>query len=290
MSKRKLSAKRIVADIKEDMLNWDLMQKYQLTYPQLVLLFAGLTEKRLIKHGIMTNAVDALLEVGSLASAKSVYTILQRRYPNIRGMKALGQRLESAEALQTAMIDYHRRLARPCRALETFAVEYPGITLHPEISRLIWMYELSIEEILHTTINDFQPLVTISSRLKLVADNASMFMGLPPIQANRMWHLLALKMFADNGVGTFILFRPKYAFSCGVCTCVAFQDFSVKDVLTRMNRAMAKGNLVPNRPFPFFNEIQLMPPEEIKSFILRRGWCLPPFCNECRCQILPSLF
>lgn len=287
---KKVRLKELVADIKADTSNWHLMQKHQLTYPQLVLAFASLAEGKLIPTRTVSDAVEAPVEVGSLAYAKSLYTMIQEKHPNIRGMKALGKRLEEAADFQAFMANYNRKLALPSKALATFAAQYPGISLHPEIRRLIWMYELSLDEILTKTASFYQRLVTVPPRLKIAADNADTFLNLSPIQANRMWHFLALKMFAENGVTGLTCMKPSDMPECDVCACVDSHNFNVNDVLKKMNRALAKGNIVPTRPFPsVIRDLDNIPPDEREKRLLKGGWYLPPFCSECQCQILPSL-
>ena len=178
---------------------------------------------------------------------------------------------------------------QPCAALEKFAREYPSITLHPEIRRLVWAYELCLSEIQERTVSFLQPFVTIDSRLKLVAENAPIFNGLSSSEANRMWHILALRMLAQNGVEGFIFFRPSHMPECDISMSIDCQTFNVKDALERTERALNKGKIVPKPLFPSYKDIDNMPTDEMKKNLLRGGWYLPPFCKECRCQILPSI-
>jgi hypothetical protein len=105
-----------------------------------------------------------------------------------------------------------------------------------------------------------------------------------------MWHFLALKMFAENGVVSFDCFSPSDMPECDVCTRIDCHNFNVNTVIQKMNRALAKGNIVPTRPFPsLIRDLDNIPPDEIEKRLLKGGWYLPPFCNECRCQILPSI-
>jgi hypothetical protein len=59
MSMRVIPEKRIVAHIKEGRDNWTLMQEYQLTYSELVLVFAALTDKGLLPARVVISSVEA---------------------------------------------------------------------------------------------------------------------------------------------------------------------------------------------------------------------------------------
>jgi hypothetical protein len=210
---------------------------------------------------------------------------LHQKYPEIRGMKTLGNRLEGAERLKTEMMTYLRQLARPSKALEDFNRQYPGVSLHPEIAKLITMYEISAGEI--GADEPLKGILGISPRLRLVAQNSAIFDGLPTLDANRMWHALALRMFAEHGLEQYHIFCQMNPVSCGICMTVAGQSFSIKTALSYLDKAIASGHVLPKR-FLQPSQIQLLTQDELPKLLLRTGWYLPPFCHDCRCQILPS--
>jgi len=288
MSERKLPVKNFVADIENDLMGFfEVMQKYQLTYPQLILALAQLAKAGLIRPSILIDALYGLVEIGNLASARKLYDILQQKFPGIRGMKRLGSQIDWAEQFRDFMVGYNERLAEPSKALKEFETSFPGIPLHREVKRQIKFYEMFYDKMPVMSFDG--PLVDISSRFNLVVANNDSFKGISDIQANRMWHYLALKMFAQNGVEQFLIFNPMDMLCCGTCVTVAHFNLGVKEVLTRVNKDISCGRLVTKRPFPTHPAIDNMPIEEKKRILLKKGWYLPPFCNDCRCQVFPFL-
>lgn len=288
MTQRTFPAKQLAADVKEGRDNWSLMQEYQVTYPQLVFLFAGLASKGMIKTSIVTSAVEALVEVGQLDSAQKIFSTLEAKYPQIRGMKSLRDRLESAAKMKYEMEEYYQQLSTPSAALEEFSRAYPGIVLHPEIRRLIPLYEMSAQKQQDEGPGVTRNLLGVSLRLKAYAENESAFRGLSSSEANRMWHVLALRLFADRGIKSYVVNCQMSPLSCPVCVYIASQDFSIQPVMNRVEKDIAEGALIPKR-LPSFPKIHMMDSEKLKRYLMKGGWYLPPFCDDCRCQIFPFL-
>ena len=102
-----------------------------------------------------------------------------------------------------------------------------------------------------------------------------------------MWHYTMLVILAENGVEAFVIKAWRDLMACHVCALIGFTHFPVNKVRDSINKSVSSGNFLPKKLFPSVEDIDNMPPNEKLQVLMENDWYLPPFCDNCRCQIAP---
>ena len=289
MTKQRINIEEVIRDIKKEKLNdLQMMEKYQLDHKQLVFVLGKLADDKHISFGRVINAVQECLTGNDIGTTEECFAVIEKYFPKAPGAKALRHRVENAVEKKKSQDEFQRQMQKPSPSLKWFKSEYPDVTLHPEIERMIKVTDIYSETSNSHVISIYQHLTETSKRLTMIAKNNHLFSGLSKYEANRMWHYIMLVTLAENGIETFFIVDVMDPMSCDVCGHIGFTHLPVKKVRDRTNKSVSSGNFLPKKLFPSVKDIDNMPPNEKVRVLIENGWYLPPFCDNCRCQIAPS--
>lgn len=281
----------IVTDIKKSKLDdLQMMEKYQLDHIQLVFVLGKLAEDKRISFRRMINAVNECLTCGDLGTAEKCLAVIEKNFPKASGVKALRYRVENAVEKKRNQDEYQREIQKPSSSLEWFKSEFPNIALHPEIERMAKVVDIYSSKINPRVVSNFRHLLEPPKRLSIIAKHNNLFLGLSQHEANRMWHYLMLVAFAENGIKTYFICNMMDGITCDVCLHIASMHLPVKKVRERITNLMGSENFLPKKLFPPWEDLDSIPPDEKVRVCMENDWYLPPYCDNCRCQILPSLW
>ena len=289
MTKQRINIEEIIRYIKKAKLNdLQMMEKYQLDHKQLVFVLGKLADNKHISFGRMINAVKGCLTGSDIGTAEECLAVIEKYFPKASGVKTLRHRVDNAIEKKKNVDEFQRQMQKPSPSLKWFKSEYPNVKLHPEIERMIKVTDIYSATSNSHVLSVHQHLMEPKKRLTMIAKNNHLFSGLSKYEANRMWHYTMLVILAENGVETFIIKAWRDLMACHVCGLIGFTHFPVKKARGSINKSVSSGNLLPKKLFPSVEDIDNMPPNEKVRVLMENGWYLPPFCDNCRCQIAPA--
>lgn len=290
MTKHRINIEEIVRDIKKAKLDdLHLMEKYCLDHKELVFVFGKLAyNKQIAVKQRMINVVKGFLSDGDLEKAQECLTVIKKYFPNAAGVKTLRQRVENAVDKKKSQDEFQRQMQKPSPSLKWFKSQYPDIILHSEIERMIKVTDIYSATYNSHVISIYQHLTATPKRLTMIAKNNHLFSGLSKYEANRMWHYIMLVTLAKNGIETFFIVDVMDPMTCDVCGHIGFTHLPVKKVRDSIIKRVSSNNFLPKKLFPSVEDIDNMPPNEKVRVLMENGWYLPPFCDNCRCQIAPT--
>lgn len=265
------------------------MRKYELDHRQLVFVFGKLADERHVSFKRMVTAVNGCLRDGELGTAEECLAVVEKYFPKASGVKTLRHRVENAIEKKKNLDEFQRQMQKPSQILKWFKSEYPNVTLHPEIEHMVKVMDIYSRKINSHVISRYQHLIEPPKRLAIIAKNNHLFSGLSKHEANRMGHYLMLLALAENGIETFFIVDVMDPITCDVCIRVGFTHLAVKKVRDNIIECVASGDLLPKKLFPSVEDVDNMSPDEKVRVLMDKGWYLPPFCDNCRCQIAPTI-
>ena len=290
MTNQRINIEKIVKDIKKSKLDdLQIMRKYELDHKQLVFVLGKLADERHISFRRMVTAVNGCLHNGELGTAEECLAVVEKYFPKASGVKTLRYRVENAIEKKKNLDEFQRQMQKPSPSLKWFKSEYPNVTLHPEIERMVKVMDIYSRRINSHVISIYQHLTETAKRLTMIAKNNHLFSGLSKYEANRMWHYIMLVTLAENGIETFFIVGVMDPMTCHVCGHIGFTHLAVKKVRDNIIERVASGDLLPKKLFPSVKDVDNMPPDEKVRVLMDNGWYLPPFCDNCRCQIAPTI-
>ena len=105
-----------------------------------------------------------------------------------------------------------------------------------------------------------------------------------------MWHYISLELFMKKGFDSYIVKGMMDAATCDVCMHIDGTRLPTAEVLAIERELIEKfGKIPPLKKFPSSLSIEDLSAEQRAGALIENGWHLPPFCENCRCQIFPCL-
>jgi len=322
-TKKKINISEIANDIKAlNISNRQLMEKYQLDHRQLAFVLGDLAEKKRIPSKHMKGMVDGYLKDGELRKAQQCLDVIKKHYLGASGIKSLTKRVEAEALVQEFLqnyeeeskgaskylkqfivdnpdirfhpkmgriprddseIEYANRMKAPSPTLKWFKSEYPSVVLHPEIEHMVKIIETSKDM---RTIDKAK----MRERLRRITEIPSkLFENISDSHAKRIWHFTLLEMAVKESVTEYMIISQRDWLACQVCERLHGKHFPVKKTYekiknifeTRKSSDKIAEESDVSFSFPSVSDIDNKPPDEIREMGL-----LPPFCDECRCQII----
>jgi hypothetical protein len=72
-----------------------------------------------------------------------------------------------------------------------------------------------------------------------------------------------------------------------VCMHLDGTRLSVIKALLKADEQVKVGKILPVNCFPALMDVEDLSMEHKANVLMENGWYLPPFCENCRCQIFP---
>ena len=319
----RISNKDIVMDAKQLKLDdHQLMQKYQLNHKQLVFVLGNLADKKHISSIRMISVVKGFLNDGELGKAQECLKVIKNYYPMASGVKSLARRVEAEVLVHGFLKEYEKEKQMPSKLLNELISNHPDIERHPEIDRILrneceYEYKQRMQrssptinwfrsEFPHVTIHpEIEHMVKIletaermrtieklqlTERIKRVSEMPVRYLGdANSDHAKRMWHFTVLQMAIEEGVRKYRVVSQCDKKTCDVCFQLHARSFSVSSTYKKVKRHLEAGRsseeiankLAAAFPFPRVQDVDNKTIDEIQAMAL-----LPPFCDECRCQVV----
>jgi hypothetical protein len=175
------------------------------------------------------------------------------------------------------------------KSLEQFRLEYPGTFLHPAVVSSVKVLDYYIDKILKRKrlIPTVLKLLDAWSRLKIYPKYAHRFAKFDPIEASRVWHYISLKLFHQENIKHFMIRGLMDVDTRDVCMHLDGTRLSVIKVLQKADEQNKAGKVLSLDCLPVLMDVEDLSMEQKAKVLMENGWYLPPFCENCRCQIVP---
>jgi hypothetical protein len=289
--KLKIPAKKLAEDLGSGNLSDNyIMKKYGLNFRQLIFAMGKLAERRMISFKRIVAMIRKYLDENELKKAEICIRIVQNCFVGVYGIQTALKGLERDLLKLKSRIEFRKTMDEKSKSLIWFESEYPGVSLHPAIASSVKVLDYFMEK-KPGNIKVDTPKITsydACSRLKLYPDHIDLFNRQSFTGSTRIWHQISLHLFYQRNVKYFTIRAVMDAATRDVCMHLDGTRLPVKPVLLKIfekNRLAKVPKLI---HFPMLIDVENLPTEQKIEVLMNNEWYLPPFCENCRCQIFPS--
>jgi hypothetical protein len=289
-SKIKIPVQKFLEDLNDGQLSdRNVMEKYGLDYRQMVFVLGKLAQTRRISFKKIVFIVREHLDRGELEKAEICLKIIKKYFTGTWGVQAMVKGLEHDLVSLKSRKAFQQTMDEKSKSLEYFKLEYPGIFLHPAVVSSVKVLDYHADKINEKEKIDPAVLKLLDawSRLKIYTKYVNRFAKLNQIEASRMWHYFSLKLFYQENIRYFMIRGMMDADTRDVCMHLDGTRLSVIDVLLKAAKQHKTGKVLPVNYFPVLMDVEDLSREQKADLLMENGWYLPPFCENCRCQIFP---
>jgi hypothetical protein len=288
-NKLKIPVKKIVHDLNNGLSDQNIMDKYGLDHRQLTLAMGKLAERRMISFKRIVFFVRGYLDRGELEKAEVCLMIIKKYFSKIWGVQAIVKGLEQELVALKSRKAFQRKMEEKSKSLERFRLEYPEIPLHPAVVSSVKVLDYYTDKISEKEKIDptIFKLLDARSRLKIYPKYVHRFAELDPINASRVWHYISLKLFHKENIKHFMIRGMMDVDTRDVCMHLDGTRLSVIEVLLKAAEQNKAGKVLSLNCLPVLMNIEDLSMEQKDKVLMENDWYLPPFCENCRCQIVP---
>jgi hypothetical protein len=288
--KFKIPVQKFIEDLNDGQLSdRNVMEKYGLDYRQMVFVLGKLAQTRRISFKKIVFIVREHLDRGELEKAEICLKIIKKYFSGTWGVQAMVKGLEHDLVSLKCRKAFQQTMDETSKSFEYFKLEYPGISLHPAVVSSVKVLDYHADKINEKEKIDSAVLKLLDawSRLKIYTKYANRFAKLNQIEASRMWHYFSLKLFYQENIRYFMIRGMMDADTRDVCMHLDGTRLSVIDVLLKAAKQHKTGKVLSVNYFPVLMDVEDLSREQKADLLMENGWYLPPFCENCRCQIFP---
>jgi hypothetical protein len=288
-NKLKIPVQKLVHDLTVGLSDQDIMDKYGLDYFQLILVMGKLAERRMISFKRIVTMVRGYLDMGELEKAEVCLKIIKKYFRRIWGVQTMVKRLEHDLLSLKSRREFQQNMDEKSKSLEYLKLKYPGIFLHYAVVSSIKVLDYHLKKIHEKTNIDptILKLLDTRSRLNIYPKYAHWFANLNLLEAARVWHYISLKLFYQEKIRYFMIRGMMDGDTCDVCMHLDGTRFPVNKVISKEAEQNMTGKILPPIYFPALVNVEDLSMEQKAKVLLENGFYLPPFCENCRCQIIP---
>ncbi len=289
-SKIKIPVQKFLEDLNDGQLSdRNVMEKYGLDYRQMVFVLGKLAQTRRISFKKIIFVVREHLDRGELEKAEICIKIIKKYFTGTWGVQAMVKGLEHDLVSLKCRKAFQQTMDEKSKSLEYFKLEYPGISLHPAVVSSVKVLDYHADKMNEKEKIDPAVLKLLDawSRLKIYTKYVNRFAKLNQIEASHMWHYFSLKLFYQENIRYFMIRGMMDADTRDVCMHLDGTRLSVIDVLLKAAKQHKTGKVLPVNYFPVLMDVEDLSGEQKADLLMENGWYLPPFCENCRCQIFP---
>ena len=289
-NKVKIPVQKFIKDLNDGQLSdQNVMEKYGLDHRQMVFVLGKLAETRRISFKRVVLVIREYLDGGELKKAEICLKIIKKYFAGIWGVQAIVKGLEQDLLSVKSRAAFKQKMDEKSKSLEHFRLEYPGTFLHPAVVSSVKVLDYYMDKILEKEQVDTNilKLSDAQSRLKIYPKYAHRFAKFDPIEATRFWHYISLKLFAQEKISHFLIRGAMDPDTRDVCMHLDGTRLSVNEVMLKAVEENMSGKLLTVTYFPVLMDVEDFSIEQKANLLIKNGWYLPPFCENCRCQIFP---
>lgn len=289
-NKVKIPVQKFIEDLNDGLLSdQKVMEKYGLDPRQMVFVLGKLAETRRISFKRVVFVVRKYLDLGELEKAEICLKVVKKYFAGIWGVQTMFKGLEHDLVSLKSRTEFQQKMDEKSKSLERFRLEYPGTPLHPAVVSSVKVLDYYTDKI-HEK-EKIDPVILkfpdARSRLTIYAEHVHCFAKFDPIGATRFWHYISLKLFYQENIRYFMIRGMMDAATRDICMHLDGTRFSVIEVFLKADEKNKAGKSSPVNCFPALMDIEDLSPEQKSKVLMENGWYLPPFCENCRCQIFP---
>lgn len=280
---------RIVSSIIESRdSDWRIMEKFRLDPIQMVFLLGKLAEKRQISFRRMTAFVENLM-TRDTETVESCLGVIKTHFSAIWGVMSMIREIEIALANKKSIPAHNIESREALEKFEWFSKLFPDVHLHPAVAVVANIQDIHCR-VLPATADEarLRKLVESRTALKLYARHHKLFGNLQDKDACRLWHIMMLELFARYDVRYFRVATILDIGTCDVCLQLANTVLEVQTARNTMAIGFRSKSFFPEDRFPVLVDVESLKPEDKARILGENRWFLPPFCENCRCVILPA--
>jgi hypothetical protein len=288
-NKVKIPVQKLVHDLTIGISDQNIMDKYGLDYRQLILALGKLAERRMISFKRIVYFVRGYLNRRELEKAEVCLIIIKKYFSKIWGVQAIVNGLEQELVLLKSRKAFQQKMNEKSKTLECFKLEYPEIPLHPAVVSSVKVLDYYTDKKREKEKSDPTVLKLLDtwSRLKIYLKYVHRFAELDPINASRVWHYISLKLFHQENIKHFMIRGLMDVDTRDVCMHLDGTRLSVIKVLQKADEQNKAGKVLSLDCLPVLMNIEDLSMEQKAKVLMENDWYLPPFCENCRCQIVP---
>lgn len=282
---------KFIADLNSAQLSDEnVMEKYGLNHLQMVFVMGKLAEKRKINFKRIVLIIRRYIELEELGKAEACLKVLRKYFCRTWGIQAIVRSLELELVSLKSQREFHRKIEKESKSIEWFKSEFPGISLHPAVVFSVKVLDYHFNKMAdkEKADNPIYSMLDARRRLKIYPQYLPTFSRYDSIEATWLWHYISLKLFAQEKIKHFVIRGMMDADTRDVCMYLDGTRLSVNTVLLKAIEQNVSGDVLRLNHFPSLMEVEDLSPEQRAGFLLENGWYLPPFCENCRCQIFPG--
>jgi len=289
-NKLKIPVQKFIEDLNAGQLSdWNVMEKYGLDHRQMVFALGKLAEKRRISFKKIVFVIRGYLDTGELEKAESCLTVIKKYFTRTWAVQAIVKKLEHDLILLKRRKEFQQKMNEKSKSLECFKLEYPEIPLHPSVVFSVKVLDYYTDKIREKEKIDpiILKLLDAWSRLKIYPQYVHRFAELDPINASRVWHYISLKLFHQENIKHFMIRGMMDVDTRDVCMHLDGTRLPVIEVLLKAAEQNKAGKVLSLNCLPVLMNIEDLSMEQTARVLMENDWYLPPFCENCRCQIVP---
>jgi hypothetical protein len=285
----KIPVQKLVHDLTVGLSDQNIMDKYCLDYRQLILAMGKLAERRMISFNRIVKMVKGYLDIGELEKAEACLKIIKKYFSGTWCVQAMFKRLEHDLLSLKSRREFQQNMDEKSKSLEYFKLKYPGIFLHSAVVSSIKVLDYHLDKI-HEKANidsTILKMLDTRSRLNIYSNHAHWFANLNLLEATRMWHYITLKLFYQENIRFFMIRGMMDVDTCDVCMHLDGTCLPVIEAILKENEQNMIGKILSVNYFPAVMDVEDLSTDQKAKVLPENGWYLPPFCENCRCQIVP---
>lgn len=289
-SKLKIPVQKFIEDLNNDQLtDRYVMEKYGLDHRQMIFALGKLAETRRISFKRVVLVVRGYLNAGELEKADVCLGIIKKYFAGNWAVQAMLKGLEHDLLSLKSRKEFYQKIEVTSGSFEWFEARYPGVFLHPVVVSSVKVLDYITNKILKEKNLDPSVLKLLDTRLRLriYPQYDSQFAGCNSIEASRFWHYISLRLFSQEKIRYFLIRGMMDPDTRDVCMHLDGTRLSVDEALLKAVEQNISGELLSMNFFPSLMDVEDLSMEQKGKVLMENGWYLPPFCENCRCQIFP---
>jgi hypothetical protein len=267
------------------------MEKYSLSSRQFIFVMGKLAENRKISFKRVVSVIRGFLEENDLVSAEESLSVVRKYFGGAWGVQSVVQGLEHELVGAKSRLEFQQDMEKVSGSLSWFEFEFPGAPIHPSVVSSVKLFEKLSRNLIENGSSILGPHSSFDarSRLMIYPSYIHLFEKYEPAEAIRMWHFIAVELFSRRKIASFMIKGMMDAATCDVCMHLDGTVMPTAQVYEAAKARTEPGGVFHSKRFPALVNVEDLSERKRPITLIQSGWHLPPFCENCRCQVFPCL-